>query len=169
MLVPGVSNPIQTNKRAFIDLLVFVEIVNFGLECVEGCNNLGLGAIDNLHDVSAVEGFTHELLSLLSCLSSFWPLQYLDTVFDLGLLGVFNFVFSGSCSKHLRDMRACVDPGGSCPEHGLQQSVCLLWLVARNNLLRLDIDLLPGDTLRQLDQLDQEVDLRFFLRDRLSV
>ena len=62
-----------------------------------------------------------------------------------------------------------VDPSGGCSEHGLQERIGPLWLVASDNLGWLDVDLLPGDTLRELDHFDQEANLRLLLRDGLCV
>ena len=87
-----------------------------------------------------------------------------SSVFFLRCLSLAFVLFVSSSSEHLRDMWGGVNTSGGCPEHGLQESVCPLRFVACNNLGRLDIDLLPGDTLGELDQLDQEVDLRILLR-----
>ena len=62
-----------------------------------------------------------------------------------------------------------VDPSGGRSEHGLQERIGPLWLVASDNLGWLDVDLLPGDTLRELDHFDQEANLRLLLRDGLCV
>ena len=83
ILPPAVSDPNQTNKRAFIDFLVLVEIVEFGLECVVGGNDLTLGAIYHTYDISAAEDIAHELLCLLSFLCSFRPGKSLLTAFLL--------------------------------------------------------------------------------------
>ena len=77
------SDPNQTNKRAFIGFLVLVEFVKLCLECVVGSNNFGLGAIYHACDVGAAEDFAHEVLCLLSFLSSLWPWKRLVTAFLL--------------------------------------------------------------------------------------
>ena len=105
-------------------------------------------------------------VSLSLCLGSGFRFS---CVIFLRCLSLVFFRFVSTSSEHLRNMWSGINAGGGCPEHGLQESVRLLRFVACNNLGRLDIDLLPGDTLGELDQLDQEGDLRIFLRDGLCV
>ena len=83
ILVPGVSDPNQTNKRAFLGLLVLVEIVKLSLESVIGSDDFALGAIYHKYDVGATEDFSHEVVSLLSFLSSLSPWQSLAIAFLL--------------------------------------------------------------------------------------
>ena len=80
-----------------------------------------------------------------------------------------SFLLAAAHSEYLRNMWCGVNSSGGCSEHGLQECVGLLWLVARDNLGRLDVDLLSGDAFRELDHFDQEANLRLLLRDGLRI
>ena len=116
-------------------------------------------------------GFSLRPCLSLSCLS----LCYGTSFCFCGILSItLSFVWlalllATAHSEHLRNMGCGVNSSSGCSEHGLQERVRPLWLVASDNLSWLDVDLLPGDALRELDHFYQEAYLRLFLRNGFCV
>ena len=78
-------------------------------------------------------------------------------------------VVSSASTKDLLHVRGSIDFGCGGLEHHLEEEIGLFRFVTCDNFRWLDIKLFADDELGQLDQLDQKVDLRVLLSDRLSV
>ena len=118
------------------------------------------------------------LLSLLSLLFSLSGGSLLLRSLGLHLLthGLFLVILtpctlvSGTASaKNLLNVRARVNASCGSTEHGLKEKVCLFRFMTGHNFGWLHIELFSNDELSELNQLDEEIDLRILLSNTFRI
>ena len=121
--------------------------------------------------------FLFSLLALLFSLSG-GSLFLRSLGFHLLTHGLFLVILTISCTlirgasaaaKNLLNVRSRVNASGGSTEHSLEEKVCLFRFMTGHDFGWLHIQLLADDELGELDQLDEEIDLRILFSDSLRI